>query len=96
MKKYRLSVAKNKRNYGVRKIGFEDMAGTTRLANEIVLQAIEDWKMLDAGCLENHDRSYAALRSFFKSDWCDLLLTVMKADFCGADILKWLEEKREI
>lgn len=44
------------------------------LAQAVVYQAVLDWKTLDAG-RDVHDTNYISLRQFFKSQWCELLLT---------------------
>lgn len=73
-----------------------ELSGYERLANEIVLQAIHDWKSLDAGHVEKGDKNYTELRNFFKSAWCDWLLHFEGARFNGRDILKWLEAGGEM
>lgn len=51
------------------------------LAQGIVLQAIFDWRVLEAGgSIKDRSVTFEALRIFFRSPWCDTLLM-----FTGAD-----------
>lgn len=78
--------------------------GIEALACEIVVQAIEDWKMLiRRKAWENGDwiddaskglvMGFQELRVFFRSDWCELLLT--GTEMTGDGILASLEDMLE-
>ena len=72
------------------------------LAQGIILFAIEDWRhLIKSKAYRGNSRqdksrdyskgSFSGLRSFFRSEWCDLLLTVCNADATGDYILNMLE-----
>lgn len=67
--------------------------GEQLLACEIVVKAVDDWKSLATGRMsETATHNFTELRNFFKSDWCDILLS--HTDFAGEYILNKLEQYR--
>lgn len=67
--------------------------GEQLLACEIVVKAVEDWKSLATGKMsETATHNYNELRQFFKSGWCDLLLS--HTELTGEYILDRLEKYR--
>lgn len=70
-----------------------------RLAAEIIIGAISDWRLLierrawEKGGISLHGAGYttfAELRSFFRSEWCDFLMQFFNID--PARILEQLEK----
>lgn len=78
--------------------GAYDMKPYFRLAHEIVLQAVWDWRRLvdahawldEAVCVSCN---FTELRQFFKSEYCEFLL--MGSETTPADILRKLEMELE-
>lgn len=82
----------------------------TELALEIVHYAVLDWRRMVATkawykdyrrntkhyhLIPNTRCNFDELRQFFKSDWCDTLLTVNRVATTGERILAILEEELE-
>ena len=65
----------------------------------IIEQAIKDYKDLQKRGVKSYNDSYNGKYSireitrFFKSEWCEHLLTYVNVDFSGEDILNILENK---
>lgn len=70
-----------------------------RLAAEIIIAAIEDWRQLidnrawetDKYCNTRAYMTFEALRRFFKSDWCDFLAQFFNIE--PARIMEQLEKE---
>jgi hypothetical protein len=58
----------------------EERDPMARLASEILIQAVKDWRGLikrkawRSAVLQTKDKSFEDLRVFFHSDWCALLM----------------------
>ena len=84
------------------------MEGTKELATQIVLKAVEDWRLLvkskawdvpykrsTYGPVPNKDCNFTEIRNFFQSQYAEELLSICDVNISPREILQKLEKELE-